>query len=128
MVWSAQIFFRGEPGRGLAIKTIHSLTLGVLPDRPAYLLLALWEAVVGIGLILGLRYRIIFQLAILHMICTFIPLFLFPELTFGENAPVPTLTGQYILKNLIILSALVLLQKRASGIRKKEVVTCPDTE
>ncbi len=112
-------FFSGvSPAEELAIKTIHSLTLGVLPDRPAYLLLALWETVVGLGLIMGLRYRIIFQLAILHMICTFTPLFLFPELTFGGNAPVPTLTGQYILKNLIILSALVILQKQVVTTRK----------
>jgi len=53
------------------------------------------------------------QAAVLHMIFTFMPLFFFPEISFSaEHASFGfTIVGQYIVKNLVFLAALVVILK-----------------
>ena len=43
---------------------------------------------------------------LLHMIMTFMPLFMLPEVTWSAFL-VPTLEGQYIIKNLVIISGAI---------------------
>jgi hypothetical protein len=47
------------------------------------------------------------------MACTFTPLFFFADESFVSGPLVPTLLGQYIGKNLIIVAALLSLLKKA---------------
>jgi uncharacterized membrane protein YkgB len=47
------------------------------------------------------------------MFGTFMPLFLLPEVTFQDgNIFTPTLEGQYIIKNVMIISAALVLGGR----------------
>jgi hypothetical protein len=46
---------------------------------------------------------------------TLTPLLLFPELTFENSVLVPTLLGQYIIKNFILISAGVVIGATAKG-------------
>ncbi|WP_222983758.1 DoxX family protein [Flagellimonas meishanensis] len=98
-----------SPAEGLAKNTIHALTLGIIPDDVSIMLLALWETLIGIFLIAGLFRRTAIILALVHMVCTFAPLVLFPEETFNQGPFYLTLLGQYIMKNLVIIAALVIL-------------------
>jgi hypothetical protein len=46
---------------------------------------------------------------LVHMVCTFTPLFFFPSVSF-QYAPYGfTLVGQYIMKNIVIISAALVL-------------------
>lgn len=47
------------------------------------------------------------------MVCTFSPLILLPELVYGKEPFSLTLVGQYILKNLVFVSALLIAYKMA---------------
>jgi hypothetical protein len=52
------------------------------------------------------------------MLCTFIPLFFFVDVSFTNLPYAFTLVGQYIMKNLIIIcAALVLFAKENGKIR-----------
>lgn len=44
-----------------------------------------------------------------QMIGTFLPLVFFPDETFVHNLLVPTLLGQYIIKNIVLLSGGVVI-------------------
>jgi len=76
-------------------------------------ILALWEVLIGIGFLIGLFtnkfQRVTILLLFLQMFGTVLPLFLLPNVTWKTPLLVPTLEGQYIIKNLVIIgSALVL--------------------
>lgn len=103
-------FFSGySPAEDLAINTINRLTSNLIPEPINIILLAIWECGVGLFLVFGFWRKYVLGLLILHMICTFTPLFFFPELSF-KNMPYGfTLVGQYIMKNIIIVCASWIL-------------------
>ena len=49
-------------------------------------------------------------LLFIQMSGTFLPLIILPEVTFQESNPfLPTLEGQYIIKNIIIITAALII-------------------
>ena len=110
-IWFGMLkFFHGySPAEDLAINTIHKLTAGLIPAHTSLILLAGWETLVGALLIVGFQVKKVLLLLVLHMVCTFTPLLFFPELSFKYLPYGFTLVGQYIMKNIIILSAAWVL-------------------
>jgi len=99
-------FFHGaSPAESLAVDTIRLLTFGWFSDAFIINSLALWEVVVGLGLITGLFLREIILLLFLQMLGTLTPIFLFPDEVFVKIPFLLTLEGQYIVKNLVLMSA-----------------------
>jgi uncharacterized membrane protein YphA (DoxX/SURF4 family) len=102
-------FFPGlSPARTLAVKTIDVLTLGHLPAGASLVLLATLECTIGLGLISGKFMRLTLLLAF-QMIGADSPLLLFPGEVFTQFPYAPTLEGLYIIKNLVLVSAGVVI-------------------
>src|SRR4051794_36006237 len=98
-------FFPGlSPAETLAAKTISHLSFGYVPSFISLRLLATWECTIGIGFIISRNMRMILLLFFLQMPGTFLPLIFFPHETWA-NLFVPTLEGQYIIKNLVLISS-----------------------
>ncbi len=110
-------FFPGlSPAEALAKATLDKLTLGLIPSTISYTMLAIWEVTIGIFMLLNMPKRWIIYITILHLLFTFTPLFLLPEATFSDPVYSLTLVGQYIIKNLALLAALLfLLQRKEPG-------------
>lgn len=103
-------FFPGlSPAQDLAIRTIDLLSFGLIPGSISIHILATWEVIIGIGLLTGIYMRITLFLLFLQMVGTMTPVFLFPAEVFTKIAYAPTLEGQYIIKNLVIISAGIVL-------------------
>lgn len=111
-VWfgALKFFPAYSPAETLAVDTITALFGGVIPAKTAIMLLATWEVGVGLLLILNLFRKPVILLALVHMVLTFTPLFLFPEASFTGPFCF-TLVGQYIVKNLVIIGALLILYR-----------------
>ena len=108
-------FFPGvSPAQQLAAKTINNLTFGFIPPEISINLLALWEVLIGIGLLTGAFMRATLFLLFLQMIGTLTPIFIFPNEVFTQLPYAPTLEGQYIIKNLVIISAGIVLGSKVS--------------
>ncbi|WP_216823367.1 hypothetical protein [Niastella vici] len=106
-------FFHGySPAEDLAIKTITKLTFGIFNEVIEIRLLAAWETVVGLALMLGKWVKPMLVLLFVHITCTFAPLFLFPGDTFQHIPYGLSLTGQYIIKNLVIAGAALVIWYR----------------
>jgi uncharacterized membrane protein YphA (DoxX/SURF4 family) len=102
-------FFPGSsPAEILAAKTISQLSFGYISSNFSLPLLAVWECAVGVGLITSRGMRVILVLLFLQMSGTFLPLIFFPDQTW-TNLFVPTLEGQYIIKNIVIVSSGLVL-------------------
>ena len=104
-----------SPAEELAGRTIETLTGGSLPSATALPILAIWEVAIGIGLLLGRWMRAVLLLLLVQMIGTITPLFLFPTETFKVFPIAPTLEGQYIIKNIVIVSAAIVLGATVRG-------------
>lgn len=111
-------FFPGvSPAQMLAAETIEVLTFGLVKPSISVYLLAALETIIGIGLITRLYLRVTLFLLFGQMLGTVTPLFLFPDQTFTIFPVVPTLEGQYIIKNIILVSAGIVI---GATVRKKQ--------
>lgn len=104
-----------SPAEALSGQTIERLTGGLVPAATAVPILALWEAAIGIGLLIGRAMRITLLLLFVQMLGTITPLFLFPSETFTQFPWAPTLEGQYIIKNLVIIASAIVLGATVRG-------------
>jgi uncharacterized membrane protein YphA (DoxX/SURF4 family) len=109
-------FFPGiSPAMELATKTIDALTFGTVPANVAINVLAAWESAIGLGLIFGVAMRATLLLLFVQMLGTITPIFLFPELVFARIPYAPTLEGQYIIKNVVLVSAGIVIGATVRG-------------
>lgn len=110
-----------SPAQGLAGDTIESLTLGVVSADVAVIILAVWECLIGLGLLFDVFVRTTLLLLWLQMAGTITPLFLFPDACFTHVPYAPTLEGQYIIKNVVLVSAGLVIGATARGGRLSAV-------
>jgi len=84
---------------------------------PAWFLpvLALWEMAIGLGLIFGKYMRITLLLLFLQMPGTALPLVVLPNAVWTEFPYGLTLEGQYIIKNLVLIGAGIVLGGTVRG-------------
>jgi uncharacterized membrane protein YphA (DoxX/SURF4 family) len=103
-----------SPADQLATETIDLLSFGLVTGDLARVLLAILETAIGVGLITGKFMRLTLLLLVGQMLGAVTPLFLFPELTWSQPF-VPTLEGQYILKNIVVVSAALTIGAAVRG-------------
>ena len=70
-----------------------------------------WEVAIGVTVLFRATTRLAIALMALQMAGTFLPLVIVPEVTFqaGRAPFAPTMEGQYIVKNLLIISAAIAI-------------------
>ena len=103
-------FFPGlSPAESLASETVDILTLRLLPDAMILPSLALLEVALGVMLVFTREFRFTFWLLLFHMLCTIMPMAVLPEVTFRSFPFQLTIEGQYIVKNIVIISAAFVL-------------------
>jgi uncharacterized membrane protein YphA (DoxX/SURF4 family) len=109
-------FFSGlSPAEGMAVQTIQVLSFNLISETVILYGLGLWEVLIGIGLLFKLFLRETLLLLFLQMIGTFTPLFLFPSEVFHVFPYSLTIEGQYIVKNIVIVSAGIVLGATVRG-------------
>jgi len=104
-------FFPGaSPAEALVMRTIDTLTLGVVHGRPAVLLTALIECFIGITLVSGRLLRTGLLVLGFSLVGIMSPLVLF----FGDLFPgTPTLEAQYVLKDFVLAAAGLVIAAKA---------------
>ncbi len=104
-------FFPGlSPAENLVRNTVYFID----PDKFIYVL-ALWESLIGIGLISGKFMRTTLLLLFLQMPGTALPLLVLPEVVWTHFPFGLTLEGQYIIKNLVLIGAGLVLGGTVRG-------------
>jgi uncharacterized membrane protein YkgB len=74
-------------------------------------LIGWWEVAIGIAFLFQRTLRIAIALLALQMVGTLMPLIVLPTVTFqdGRYPYAPTMEGQYVIKNLLIISAALVV-------------------
>ncbi|MDQ3639253.1 MAG: DoxX family protein [Actinomycetota bacterium] len=104
-----------SPAQTLAVDTIDVLTFGLLPGGVSLVLLATLECAIGLGLISGRFMRPTLLLLAFQMVGAASPLLLFPGEVFTAFPYAPTLEGQYIIKNIVLVSAGLVIGATVRG-------------
>jgi len=93
-----------SPAEGLVRRTVYFL------DPDFFLpVLAVWEVLIGVGLILGRLMRVTLLLLFLQLPGTALPLIILPDVVWSKFPYGLTLEGQYIVKNLVLIGAGLVL-------------------
>lgn len=109
-------FFPGlSPAQDLAARTVRELTLGFVQPNIAIPVLAAWECLIGIGLLANVAMRATLLLLLVQMAGTLTPIVFFPHEVFTRIPYAPTLEGQYIIKNAVLISAAIVLGATVRG-------------
>ncbi|MDR3697809.1 DoxX family membrane protein [Mucilaginibacter sp.] len=126
-------FFPGiSPAEDIAGRTISTLTFGLMKPSLSMPLLAVWECTIGLGLITKAWMRLTLILLYFQMAGTFLPILFFPHETFS-GLFIPTLLGQYIIKNFVLISGGIVLgaavqeSPPASKVNKNETINMVST-
>ena len=94
-----------SPAQDLIINTVYWFE-----DRDSFVpILGYWEVAIGICMLIKPLIRLSIFLLFLQMPGTFLPLILLPGVCFVEFPLGLTLEGQYIIKNLIIISSAIVV-------------------
>lgn len=91
-----------SPATPLA-RALVDKTLGAPHFDAAFMALAAFECVIGVLFLFPRLTRLVIPLLLIHMVIVCSPLFLVPHQAFVKPF-VPTLEGQYIIKNLAIVA------------------------
>jgi len=105
-IWFGALKTVGElsPAYDLVAATVYWLTPEVIVP-----LVGLWEVAIGIAFLVPQLTRVALLLLAGQMPATFLPLILLPEICFTVVPFGLTLEGQYIVKNLVIIAAALII-------------------
>jgi len=106
----------------LATQTIQTLFMGIPSKSFSLYSLALLEVSIGFFLLFNYQLRIVIIVAIWHLVMTFTPMLIFPQLSFNYAPAIPTMIGQYIAKNIIIISALIMIYPKKQPLIELDTV------
>ena len=112
-VWFGLLKIFGEsPVSDLVAKTIYWFDPDVVVP-----MLGVFEVFVGACLIAGKLMRIALPLLVLQMAGTFLVLILHPDVAFQDGNPLLlTVEGEFVIKNLVLLSAALVIGSRLAPI------------
>lgn len=95
----------GSPASGL-VQNLFERTIPIMEFSSFIILFGLFECLIGVLFIIPKTERVVIPMLLLHMVTTAGPLFLLTSLTWSGFL-IPTLEGQYIIKNLVIIATAI---------------------
>jgi len=105
-----------SPAEELTIKTTDALSFDLVPGHIAIVLIASLECIIGLLLITGRFLRIAIYLLAGQLIGILAPLALFTGRLFDGPHNAPTLEGQYVIKDIIVVAAGFVVASTLPGL------------
>ena len=108
-----------SPAEDLVGRTVLTLTAGLVQPELSIPILGVWESLIGIGLLTGRALRFTLVILFAQMAGTVTPFVFFPGECFVAGPFVLTMEGQYIMKNMVFVSAAIVVGATVRGGRLK---------
>jgi putative oxidoreductase len=104
-----------SPAEDISRRTVDTLTFGLISGDAAGILVATVEVAIGVCLLTGKFLRFGLALLFVAMIGIMSPLVLFTDELFSGKYNAPTLLGQYVIKDIVLLAAGLVVVARELG-------------
>lgn len=115
--WFGILKVLGTSPANVLVAELLERTLPFITFQQFILLFGLFEMLIGILFLFPAAVRIVMPFLGIHMVTTILPLFLLP--TIGWQAPfVPTLEGQYIIKNVVLIALACVVAANTTPLKK----------
>jgi len=105
-----------SPAEELTIKTTDALSFDLIPGHIAIVLIASLECIIGLLLIIGRFLRMAIYLLAGQLIGILAPLALFTDRLFNGPHNAPTLEGQYVIKDIILVASGFVVASTLPGL------------
>lgn len=116
-IWFGTLKLLGlSPAEGL-VQDLFSATIHFMSFDTFYVLFSALEVLIGILFLIPHMERVVIPILFFHMVTTALPLFFLPSVAW-TGFLVPTLVGQYIIKNLVIVAAAIGITANLKPLRK----------
>ncbi len=92
-------------------------TIGIAHYHTAFIILAIFECIIGLLFLFPKATRIVIPLLLIHMAVVCAPLVLIPDHVWAR-AFVPNLEGQYIIKNVVIIAVAIGIASQTPPLAK----------
>ena len=99
------------------VSTLYEKMFGLYGMNSFLIGFGLFEMLIGILFLIKGAERVVLPLLAIHMFTTFLPLILLPGMAWTDVF-VPTLEGQYIIKNLALIAAAVSVGAHLHQLKK----------
>lgn len=106
-----------SPASPLA-RALANKTIGATHFHAAFIVLAVVECIIGVLFLFPKATRVVIPLLIIHLLIVCSPLVLVPNLAWQQPF-VPTLEGQYIIKNLAIAALAIGIAAQTQPLRHR---------
>ncbi len=106
--WFGGLKVIGQSPASPLVQALFEQTINFMPFTTFIVLFGLFEMLIGLLFLLRGFERVAVFLFAAHMITTFMPLIMVPGATW-VTAIAPTLEGQYIIKNLALITAALCI-------------------
>ncbi len=115
--WFGALKVVGLSPASALVQQLFEQTINFVSFQNFIILFGLFECLIGVLFLIRGMERVVIPLLFIHMITTFMPLFVLREVTWSQFL-VPTLEGQYIIKNLVIIAAAMGIAAHLHPMRK----------
>ena len=106
--WFGFLKVIGESPASPLVQALFDRTIHFMSFDTFIILFGLYECVIGILFIIPRLERVVMPLLFLHLITTIGPLILLSSVTWTSFL-IPTLEGQYIIKNVLIVASAIVV-------------------
>lgn len=119
--WFGILKLTGASPAGDLAEALTANTIDMDWFNVSFKLLAVLECVIGVLFLIPKAVRIVIPLLFVHLLVVCSPLILVPELTW-QSFMVPTLEGQYIIKNIVIVALAFGVAANTRPLAAKDVL------
>jgi uncharacterized membrane protein YkgB len=116
--WFGFLKVIGQSPASPLVENLYSHTISFMSFETFIVLFGIFECIIGILFLIRGLERIVIPLLFIHMFTTIMPLFVIPDATWSGFL-IPTLEGQYIIKNILIISAAIGIAAHIHPLRQK---------
>lgn len=104
--WFGILKMIGMSPASQVVQNLFNETMPIMEFQTFFIIFGLFECLIGILFLIPGAERGVIPMLLLHMVTTAGPLFFLPGETWNQTL-VPTLEGQYIIKNLVIIATAI---------------------
>lgn len=118
--WFGAVKLTGMSPAGPLVHALYDATIPFVPFSIFYVMFAVFEMVIGVLFLIRGWERVALIFIALHLVTTGLPLIFLPHFTW-QAFFVPTIEGQYIIKNILIIAVAVLIGSKLNPLRAKAI-------
>lgn len=117
-IWFGALKILGTSPASELVASLQTQLLPFFSMQTFLVMFGVFEVIIGCSFVIHRLTRLSILLLVLHMCMTFLPLILLPHLVW-EGFAMPTLEGQYIIKNFILLALALQIGIHLKPLRHK---------